>query len=122
MMPLFVCLAGGALWLSAAPGYWTTAVSGSLLSSNGKPDPAGKVYFANRVTGDIFLAPVDTQGTFSVDLSPGAYDMRSPQGDVILPDISIGNLPVRLGPIRESSFDLWGFLQGENASIGNDAQ
>jgi hypothetical protein len=82
VMPLFVCLAGDALLLSAAPGWWTTTVGGSLLRSNGKPDPAGKVYFANRVTGDIFLAPADTQGTFSVDLSPGPYDMRSRQGDV----------------------------------------
>jgi len=113
---LFVCLADVAFLLSTAPGWWATTVSGSLFTSSGKPERAGKVYFANRVTGDIFLAPVDTQGTFSVDLPPGAYDLRSRHGAVLLPDISVGELPVRLGPVKESSFDLWPFLQGENAS------
>jgi hypothetical protein len=78
-------------------------VSGVLIGSDGKPQADRQVHFEDRVTHDIFLAQTGTDGSFSLDLPPGVYQLRSEYGAAILPRIEVQDADIALGRVKESS-------------------
>jgi hypothetical protein len=78
-------------------------VSGALIGADGKPQADRQVHFENRVTHDIFLAQTGADGSFSLDLPPGVYQLRSEYGAAILPRIEVQDADIALGRVKESS-------------------
>jgi hypothetical protein len=102
-----------------------TKVSGVLLGPNGKPLAARQLHFEERVTGDIFLARTAPDGSFSVDLPPGAYDLRTESGAMVVSGVSVDDTELSLGQVREPSafsllrlFHLEGIVRG---TVGSPA-
>ena len=96
-------LLAAALFVFAALGAAGAAtVTGRLTASSGAV--AGRqLHFENRVTSDIFLAPVSADGTFSADLPPGQYQLRDERGTVMVPDINVGEANLSLGNVSAPS-------------------
>lgn len=77
-------------------------VSGTLTGSDGKPRADRQVHFENRITHDIFLAQTAPDGSFSLDLPPGIYQLRSEHGAAILSRVEVQDADIALGRVKES--------------------
>jgi hypothetical protein len=83
-----------------------TAVVKGLL-----PGSAGQVHFENRVTGDVVLVPTAADGSFSVILPAGQYDLRDDRGNIIARNIQVPEADINLGTISPpSGGGIMGFL------------
>jgi hypothetical protein len=65
-------------------------VSGRFVYRNGAPAADRQLHFENAVSEDMFIAPTDTDGKYSVDLPPGVYDLRAERGVILKPNIVVG--------------------------------
>jgi hypothetical protein len=94
-------LLGIAVLLAPAVGARGATVSGLVTEYSGEPGRDRQIHFENRVSGDIFLAPTGEDGSFSVNLPPGTYDLRGERGVVIKARITVDREPINLGTVRE---------------------
>jgi hypothetical protein len=76
-------------------------VSGSMVYQNSKPAEHRQLHFENRATGDMFIAPTDDTGNFSVDLPPGLYDLRAERGVILKYRVNVEQDPVDIGRVVE---------------------
>ncbi len=87
-------------------------VTGKFVTGDGKPLPNHELRFENSLTSDIYIAHTGTSGSFSVNLPPGDYRLRSDDGVVIKSPVVVGQSAVNVGNVAEpSGFDLWGLFQ-----------
>jgi len=76
-------------------------VSGILVQYEGAPDPNRDLHFENAITHDIYMAPTHQDGSFSQQLPPGTYRLRTEVGAILSRDIGVGNADVPLGRVSE---------------------
>lgn len=76
-------------------------VSGILVQYEGAPDPNRDLHFENAITHDIYLAPTHQDGSFSQQLPPGTYRLRTEVGAVLASDINVADADVPLGRVSE---------------------
>ncbi len=94
-------------------------VSGNFVYQNSKPAEHRQLHFENRATGDMFIAPTDDSGNFSVDLPPGLYDLRAERGVILKYRVNVENEPLEIGRVVEPvPLDVHRIFQHE--SVGED--
>jgi hypothetical protein len=94
-------------------------VSGSFVYQNSKPAEHRQIHFENRATGDMFIAPTDDSGNFTVDLPPGLYDLRAERGVILKYRVNVENEPLNIGRVIEPvPLDVHRIFQHE--SVGED--
>ncbi|HEY6394179.1 MAG TPA: carboxypeptidase-like regulatory domain-containing protein [Candidatus Binataceae bacterium] len=76
-------------------------VTGRFSYREGPPAANRQIHFENRVSGDMFMAPTNADGGFSVDLPPGTYDLRAERGVVLKADIKVGKEDMNVGQVLE---------------------
>lgn len=76
-------------------------VSGILVQYEGAPDPSRDLHFENAITHDIYMAPTHQDGSFSQQLPPGTYRLRTEVGAILASDIGVANTDVPLGRVSE---------------------
>ncbi len=76
-------------------------VSGILVRYEGAPDPNRDLHFENAITRDIYLAPTHQDGSFSQQLPPGTYRLRTEVGAILASDIGVEDADVPLGRVSE---------------------
>jgi hypothetical protein len=74
-------------------------VRGVVLAGNGQPVAYDQVHLENTVTGNLYLAATEKDGSFSVDVPPGWYNLRERNGTIIKSGIRIDLQPVNLGSV-----------------------
>jgi hypothetical protein len=76
-------------------------VSGILVQYEGAPDPNRDLHFENAITHDIYMAPTHQDGSFSQQLPPGTYRLRSETGAILATNIGVADGDVPLGRVSE---------------------
>ena len=76
-------------------------VSGILVQYEGAPDPSRDLHFENVITRDIYMAPTHQDGSFSQQLPPGIYRLRTEVGAILANDIGVADADVPLGRVSE---------------------
>jgi len=76
-------------------------VSGILVQYEGAPDPNRDLHFENVITHDIYMAPTHQDGSFSQQLPPGTYRLRTEVGAILASDIGVADADVPLGRVSE---------------------
>lgn len=99
---LFIFAFGALVGLSATaiaiPGADAALVTGSFVYRGGRPANQRQLHFENRVSHDMFIAATGSDGTYSVDLPPGVYDLRAERGVILKSGIVVaGNEPIDAG-------------------------
>ncbi|HYL59091.1 MAG TPA: hypothetical protein VEU51_09480 [Candidatus Acidoferrales bacterium] len=92
---LAICFAVSALTASAAN------VSGMMSYRNGAPADKRQLHYENRVTGDMYVAPTNPDGTFKANLPPGLYDLRAERGVILARKIRVDAADVNIGHVVE---------------------
>lgn len=86
----------------AVPSANAAVVSGSYVYRGGRPANQRQLHFENRVSHDMFIAPTGDDGTYSVDLPPGVYDLRAERGLILKSGVVVsGDHPVDVGQAVE---------------------
>jgi hypothetical protein len=84
------------------PGANAALVTGSFVYRGGRPANQRQLHFENRVSHDMFIAPTGSDGTYSVDLPPGVYDLRAERGVILKSGVVVaGDQPVDAGQAVE---------------------
>jgi hypothetical protein len=78
-------------------------VSGTMSYQDGKVAAKRQLHYENRVTGDVYVAPTESDGSFSADLPPGLYDLRAERGVILRHDIKVNNQDLTVGHVIEPS-------------------
>jgi hypothetical protein len=100
----FVLALGIALALSVpAARAQAGTVSGRLFNRDGKALGDHQLHFENRISGDIYLARTEGDGSFSTELPPGSYDLRAERGLVVKSNIVVDASDVGIGQIFEGA-------------------
>jgi len=60
-----------------------------------------QLHYEDRVTGDIFVAPTKSDGSFTADLPPGLYDLRAERGVILAGKIRVGSDDLDIGHVVE---------------------
>lgn len=76
-------------------------VSGTMSYQDGKAAAKRQLHYENRVTGDIYVAPTNPDGSFSADLPPGLYDLRAERGVILAYKIRVDNADLNVGHVVE---------------------
>jgi hypothetical protein len=92
---LAACFGVGALTASAAN------VSGTMSYRNGAAADKRQLHYENRITGDIYVAPTISDGSFTADLPPGLYDLRAERGVILARKIRVDSTDVNIGHVVE---------------------
>jgi hypothetical protein len=92
---LAICFGVSALTASAAN------VSGMMSYRNGAPADKRELHYENRVTGDMYVAPTNPDGTFTASLPPGLYDLRAERGVILARKIRVDAADVNIGHVLE---------------------
>lgn len=89
--------------IGASPGLARAArVTGVLTGyDNSRPLVSRDLHFQNVITGDIYLSPTHSDGSFKATLPPGTYRLRTETGAVLLKSIMVGRRDLDLGRISE---------------------
>jgi hypothetical protein len=90
-----ICFAVSALTASAAN------VSGMMSYRNGAPADKRQLHYENRVTGDMYVAPTNPDGTFTANIPPGLYDLRAERGVILARKIRVESADVNIGHVVE---------------------
>ncbi len=79
-------------------------VSGVLTEYEGSVPLASRdLHFQNVITGDIFLSPTHSDGSFRASLPPGMYRLRTETGVVLLNSIVVDRSAIDLGHVKEQA-------------------
>jgi hypothetical protein len=77
-------------------------VSGVLTSyENSTPLASRDLHFQNVITGDAYLSPTHSDGSFGASLPPGTYRLRTETGAILVKSIVIGRANIDLGHVNE---------------------
>ncbi len=76
-------------------------VSGSMTYRNGKAADKRQLHFENRITGDMYVAPTEADGSFTADLPPGLYDLRAERGVILKRKIRVDESDLSVGRVIE---------------------
>ena len=89
--------------LGALPGRARAArVSGILTGyDNSTPLVSRDLHFQNIVTGDAYLSPTHSDGSFRASLPPGRYRLRTETGAILVSSIIVGRANIELGRVNE---------------------
>jgi hypothetical protein len=89
--------------LGYAPGRAQAArVSGVLTGyESSNPLASRDLHFQNNITGDIYLSPTHSDGSFAVVVPPGAYSLRTETGAVLIKNVEVGQADLVLGGVSE---------------------
>ncbi|MBV8055090.1 MAG: hypothetical protein JO071_07610 [Deltaproteobacteria bacterium] len=89
--------------IGALPGRARAArVSGILMGhENSKPLVSRDLHFQNIITGDAYLSPTHSDGSFRASLPPGRYRLRTETGAVLINSILVGRANIDLGRVNE---------------------
>lgn len=81
----------------ARPQAHAAIVSGSFVYRGGAPANQRQLHFENRISHDMYIAPTGNDGTFTVDLPPGIYDLRAERGVILKSRVVVENQPIDVG-------------------------
>jgi hypothetical protein len=77
-------------------------VSGVLTGyENSTPLASRDLHFQNIVTGDAYLSPTHSDGSFGASLPPGTYRLRGETGAILVSSIVVGRSDIDLGRVNE---------------------
>ncbi|HJU10187.1 MAG TPA: hypothetical protein VJ728_04890 [Candidatus Binataceae bacterium] len=77
-------------------------VSGVLTGyEKSTPLVSRDLHFQNVVTGDVYLSPTHTDGSFRASLPPGTYRLRTETGAVLVNSIVVDGSNIDLGRVSE---------------------
>jgi hypothetical protein len=94
-------LAAGVIGLLFGDAY-AADVSGVLTSyQSSTPIASRYLNFQNVVTGDVYLSPTHSDGSFRASLPPGKYQLRTESGAILLQSIVVDRADIDLGRITE---------------------
>lgn len=65
-------------------------VSGRFVYRNGAPANDRQLHFENVISEDMFIAPTNRDGEYSIELPPGVYDLRAERGVVLQRNVVVG--------------------------------
>jgi hypothetical protein len=85
---LLCAIAIAALALPA--GAHGAVVSGRFVYRDGAPAANRQLHLENVISQDMFIAPTDSDGKYSVELPPGVYDLRAERGVILQKNIRVG--------------------------------
>lgn len=93
----------GLVVISASPRLAQAARVSGILTSYGNSMPAVSrdLHFQNVITGDIYLSPTHSDGSFKAMLPPGRYRLRTETGAVLVKSIAVGRQDIYLGRVSE---------------------
>lgn len=96
-MPLMILLIG------AAPDNSDAARVTGVLTAHGSSTPLASrdLHFQNVITGDVYLSPTHSDGSFRAILPPGKYRLRTETGAVLMRSIVVDQADINLGHINE---------------------
>ncbi|SRR5579875_754965 len=85
-----------------AVGAGAASVSG-VLTSYQSPTPIASrdLHFQNVITGDVYLSPTHSDGSFRASLPPGKYQLRTESGAILVKTIVVDRADIDLGHISE---------------------
>ncbi|MBV8771636.1 MAG: hypothetical protein JO166_04790 [Deltaproteobacteria bacterium] len=91
------------LLIGAAPENSDAARISGLLTAYGSPTPlvSRDLHFQNVITGDVYLSPTHSDGSFRAILPPGKYRLRTETGAVLVNSILVEQADIDLGRINE---------------------
>jgi hypothetical protein len=89
--------------IGAAPGDAQAArVSGVLISyENSTPLVSRDLHFQDILTGDAYLSPTHSDGSFGTILPPGTYRLQTETGATLVSSIVVGRTNIDLGRVNE---------------------
>jgi len=87
----------------ASPGHAYAARVGGVLTGyeNSTPQASRDLHFQNVITGDVYLSPTHSDGSFRASLPPGTYRLRTETGAVLVNSIVVHRADIDLGRINE---------------------
>jgi len=88
---------------SIAYGIGPPVVTGSFAYRDGSPAKDRQLHFENRASADMYIVATGSDGTFSVDLPPGIYDLRAEHGVVLISGIVVGKSDLNVGRAVEAA-------------------
>jgi len=92
-----------ALAPSVAYGIGPAVVTGSFAYRDGSPAKDRQLHFENRASRDIYVVGTGSDGTFSVDLPQGVYDLRAERGLVLISGIVVAKSDLNVGKAVEGA-------------------
>ncbi len=102
--------------IATASGAFAASVSGILTGADGRPIGGSQIHFEQSITHDLFLLRTDSDGKFSIDLPPGAYDLRGDRGAMIDAGIIVHDDDLGLGKLVARGG--WSIFHREGVSEG----
>lgn len=96
---LSLAFAGATMAASRVAG--AANVSGTMSYRNGSPATKRQLHYEDRTTGDIYVAPTNSDGSFTADLPPGLYDLRAERGLILRSEIPVGTQDLNIGHVVE---------------------
>jgi hypothetical protein len=104
----------GSLLLAGSRSALAATVRGVVMNRDGGPVADDQVHLENQVTGNLYLTETGKDGSFSVEVPPGWYDLRERGGAIIKSDIRVDVDPLNLGNlVRQPRASFWRFFQRE---------
>jgi len=77
-------------------------VSGVLTRfEDSTPLVSRDLHFQNIITGDIYLSPTHSDGSFGASLPPGTYRLRTETGAILVRSIGVSRVDINIGRISE---------------------
>jgi hypothetical protein len=76
--------------LGSAAGAQAATVSGRFVYRNGAAAADRQLHFENVISEDMFIAPTDSDGKYSIELPPGVYDLRAERGVILHKNVVVG--------------------------------
>jgi hypothetical protein len=89
--------------VGASLGQARAARVGGVLTGYETSTPLASrdLHFQNIITGDSYLSPTHSDGSFKATLPPGRYQLRTETGAIIVNAIPVGRADIDLGRVSE---------------------
>jgi hypothetical protein len=89
--------------ITASPSSSEAAIVSGVMTGyeNSTPQASRDLHFQNTITGDIYLSPTHSDGSFKATLPPGTYRLRTETGAVLVNSIIVGRQDIELGHVSE---------------------
>jgi hypothetical protein len=89
--------------IGAWPGHARAALVSGVLTGyeNSTPLVSRDLHFQNVITGDVYLSPTHSDGSFRASVPPGSYRLRTETGAVLVDSIMVGRDNIDLGRVNE---------------------
>jgi hypothetical protein len=98
---IVISIAFAAATITGLPNAGAAIVSGTMSYQDGKAAAKRQLHYENRITGDIYVAPTEPDGSFRADLPPGLYDLRAERGVILHYKIRVDNADLNVGHVVE---------------------